>query len=358
MFFNELYGLFGVFIFILFVAFFRSDVLFDGGACLVEARDVEGAINLLRHAQCVCFEVLELHFKEVPLGDEVFVSFVSVIEFFIDDEDVVHEFLFGELLKFEGLDGVGVEGACGLEDGVGVSHQIDELGVGEHFYQFLDASRVWRVFGEELRAAGVPEGDANHFVEGVFPCLQFFGSDAVEEHVFVAILLHVAWEEPEVIVGVGAHVGECELFLLGQVHGEFHVVGGTFVGHEPGHVLFEERLSDHHEVREDGLIGGAEAKVFVAGEDVVDEGCAGAPVTEDEDGVVFERFVGKQFFVFSVLQRREGGEESADGFRQTIFSFPRRIHGATGGDGFERAPVSTDQRVDGEFVEFNETHDV
>ena len=91
MFFDELYGLFGVFIFILFVAFFRSDVLFDGGACIVEARDVEGAIYLLRHAQCVCFEVLELHFEEVPLGAEVFVSFVAVTEPSLDDEAVVHE---------------------------------------------------------------------------------------------------------------------------------------------------------------------------------------------------------------------------------------------------------------------------
>ena len=63
----------------------------------------------------------------------------------------------------------------------------------------------------------------------------------------------------EVIVVEGARVVQCELLLLRQVGSKLHVVGRTFVGHEPSHSGLEEPLECHHIMRENRLVGGGEA---------------------------------------------------------------------------------------------------
>ena len=158
-----------------------------------------------------------------------------------------------------------------------------------------------RVLAEELRAVGVPQGNLDQFGEGFLKYFQFGIADVIEQQVLVGIFLHVFRQEPEVVVRVGHHVGQGKLFFLRQVDGQLHVVGRTFVRHQPAHVLLEEGLSPHHQVRKYRLIGGVVAKMLVAGEHVVHEGGSAAPMSEDEHRVVFQGLVGQQFFIPFVL---------------------------------------------------------
>ena len=194
-----------------------------------------------------------------------------VVELGVDGEDVGFHLRGRDVLELERLDGVGEEAAGGLEHGVGVADEIDELRIGEHLHQFAHTARVGRILTEELRAARVPQRDLDKLHKRFFEHAKLLGRDVVEEQILVGILLHVAREEPEVVVRVGHHVSQGELLLLRQVDSQFHVVCRTFVGHEPAHVFLEEGLSPHHQVREDGLIGRIVAEVAVTGEDIVHE---------------------------------------------------------------------------------------
>ena len=332
MLFYEFAGAGFVVVLVLLVALLRTYVLLNGCACFVPAGNIERLVNLFGHTQGIGFKVLEFHFDKIALGDVLLVFLVLVIELGIDLKDILFNVFVAELLKFEGLDGIGEEGAGALEYGVGIAHEVDELGVGEHAHQFLDAARVGRVFGEELRATGIPERNLNHLLEGVLPTFEFLAGDVFEEHVLVAILLHIFGEEPEVVVGVWHHIGEGKLFLLRQVNGQLHVVCGALVGHEPRHGFLEERLPEHHEVGEDGLVGGAVAEMFVAGEHVVYKRGARAPMAEDEYGVLLHGFVGQEFLVAFVLKGFEDGEQAADGFGQQVLAAPFAVNVASGGD--------------------------
>ena len=267
-------------------------------------------------------------------------------------QDVLLQFLGRDVLQLQGLDGVGEEAARALEDGVRIAHQVDELGIGEHLHQLLDAPRVRRVLAEELGAVRVPQGNLDELDKRVLEQLQLFGRDVVEEEVLLRILLLVLGEEPEIIIGVRHHVGQGELLFLGQVHGQLHVVRGALVGHQPAHVLLEEGLPPHHQVREDGLIGGVVAEMLVARKDVVHEGRAAAPMAEDEHGVVLQRFVCQQFVITLVLQGGQRGEEAADSLGQPILVAVSGVYLSPGGHRLEGFPVGSHQGVDGEFIKF------
>ena len=74
-----------------------------------------------------------------------------------------------------------------------------------------------RVFREELCAARVPERDFDELCECFLERLQLLGGDALEEHVAVAVLLHVFRQEPEVVVRVRHHIGQREFLFLRKV---------------------------------------------------------------------------------------------------------------------------------------------
>ena len=143
-----------------------------------------------------------------------------------------------------------------------------------------------RILAEVLCAACVPKAYLDELLKGLLELLQFFVCDVLEGKEAVAPLLHSLGEEPEVVVVTGCHVCQGELFFLRQVGGKLHVVGRTFVGHHHFHDGLEETLQGHDVVWEDGLIGGSIAEVFVLRKDVVNEGCAASPMSEDEKWVV------------------------------------------------------------------------
>ena len=247
------------------------------------------------------------------------VLFVGFVKKGVGIEYVLLHFFVGDMLQFEGLDGIAVEGARAVEDGIGIADEIDELCIGVHLQDFPDASGVWWVLGEELCAASIPQGDAYHAVEGLAECTLFFFCSGFEGEEAAGIFHHAFRKNPKVVVGVRAGILEGEFLFLWQVGSQFHVVGGTLVGHQPSHGGLEEPLSEHDEVWKYRLVGGAVSEMFVAGEHVVYKGGAATPVAENEHGVVLERFVGKCLAKTAVLYKRQCRKQAANGFGEEEF---------------------------------------
>ena len=178
-----------------------------------------------------------------------------------------------------------------------------------------------RVLAEELSAMRIPQRYLDELDEGLLEQLQFLRRDVIEQEVLLGILLLIFREEPEIIIGVGHHVGQG-----GQVYGQFHVVRRTLVGHQPAHVFLEERLSPHHQMRKDGLISGVVAEMAVTREDIVHESRTAAPMTENEERVVLQGLVGQEFFVALVLQGSQRRKQTADSLGQPILVAVGRVN--------------------------------
>ena len=228
-----------------------------------------------------------------------------MVQFSINRKNVFLQFFIADVLQFQRLDGIGEEAACRFKYGVRVTHQVYEFSVREHFYQLFHTSGMRRIFAEELCTVGIPQRNLDEFGKGFFKHFQFGIADIIEQQVLICIFLHVFRQEPEVIVRVGHHVSQGKFFFLRKVYGQFHVVCRAFVRHQPAHVLFEERLPPHHQVREYCLIGSIIAEVLVAREYVVHERGSTAPVSEDKYRIMFQWLVGQQLFVTFVLQRSQ-----------------------------------------------------
>ena len=203
-----------------------------------------------------------------------------------------------------------------------------------------------RVFAQELGTVGIPQRNLDEFGEGLFKDFQFFSTDVLEKQVFVGVFLGIFRKEPEIIVGIRHHVGQGKLFFLRKVYRQLHVVGRTFVRHQPAHVLLEEGLSPHHQVREYGLVGRVVTEMLVAREYIVHEGSTAAPVSQNEYRVVFQRFVGQQLLVTAFLQGGKGGKQTAYGLGQAVFAFVGRVDGSASGNLLESFPVGSHQGID------------
>ena len=88
-------------------------------------------------------------------------------------------------------------------------------------------TRVRRVLGEILRAAGVPQTDLDNLHELLLEFALLRLGDVLEGEIAVAELHHLTREEPEVIVGAGRHIRERELLFLRQVGRQLHLICGT-----------------------------------------------------------------------------------------------------------------------------------
>ena len=86
----------------------------------------------------------------------VLVGLVLVIQLGVNGKDILFQLFVADVLKLQGLDGIGEETARALEHRIGIAHQVDELGVGEHLDQLFHAARVGRILAQELSAVRIP----------------------------------------------------------------------------------------------------------------------------------------------------------------------------------------------------------
>ena len=114
------------------VSAFFPHILFDGRAGFIKTREREFAVNAFGHAHGIGFEVLEFYLDKIAFGNQMSVLFVGFVKKVVGIEYVLLHFFVGDMLQFEGLDGIAVEGTRAVEDGIGIADEIDELGIGVH----------------------------------------------------------------------------------------------------------------------------------------------------------------------------------------------------------------------------------
>lgn len=99
-------------------------------------------------------------------------------------------------------------------------------------------------------------------------------------------------------------------------------------------------------MRKDRLIRRIVAKMFVARKYVMYKRSSASPMTKDENRRVFQRLFGQLLLEALLLHRRQQREESADGFRQSIFRAIMPTYLLPVGDGLKRFPICSNKIVD------------
>ena len=275
-----------------------------------------------------------------------------MIQLCINRKDILLQLFIADILQFQRLDCIGKETACRFKYRIRITHQVDKLGVREHFHQFFHPARMRRVLAEELRTLGIPQRNLDQFCEYLFKHFQFFVRDIIKQQILVRIFLLIFRQEPEIIIGIRHHVRQCKLFLLRKIHCQLHIIRRTLVRHQPAHILLEERLSPHHQMREYGLISCVIPKMLVAGEHVMYKSSSTPPVSQNEYRIMFQRLIGQQLFVAFILQCSQRRKQAAHRFRQPVLAFISSINITAGSDCLKRFPVGTYQRINRKFIKF------
>ena len=169
-----------------------------------------------------------------------------MIQFGINREYIVLQLSRSDILQLQGLNRISKETTSRLKYSIRITHQINKFCIGEHFHQFLHASRVRGILAKKLSTLRIPQRDLNQFGKSLLKNLQFRFTDSIEKQVFICIFLLISWQEPEIIVGIRHHVGKGKLFLLRQIDSQLHIIRWPLIRHQPTHVLFKEWLSPHH----------------------------------------------------------------------------------------------------------------
>ena len=137
-----------------------------------------------------------------------------------------------------------------------------------------------------------------------------------------------------------------------KVNGKFHIVRGTFVRHQPTHVLLEERLPPHHKMRKYSLVCRVVAEMLVAGENIMHKRSPATPVSQNEYRIMLQGLICQELFIASVLQRSQSGQQAADGFCQPILAFVGSTDVTTARYILECFPIRTYQGVYRKLIEF------
>ena len=99
-------------------------------------------------------------------------------------------------------------------------------------------------------------------------------------------------------------------------------------------------------MRKDRLIRRIVAKMFVARKYVMHKRSSTSPMAKDENRRVFQRLFGQLLLEALLLHRRQQREESADGFRQSIFRAIMPTYLLPVGDSLKRFPICSNKIVD------------
>ena len=269
---------------------------------------------MFSHSHCVRFEVLKLHLYQVSFRNACLVRFVLMIQFGINGQNILLKLLMTDILQFQRLNGVSKETTCAFENSIRITHQIDKLGIGEHLDKLFHTSRMRRILTKKLGSVRIPKRNLYQFDESLLKYFQLFLCDVIKQQVFIGILLLIFGQEPEIIIGVGHHICQSKLLFLRKVNGKFHIVRGTFVRHQPTHVLLEERLPPHHKMRKYSLVCRVVAEMLVAGENIMHKRSSATPVSQNEYRIMLQGLICQKLFIASVLQRSQSGQQAADSF--------------------------------------------
>ena len=104
-----------------------------------------------------------------------------------------------------------------------------------------------------------------------------------------------------------AHHAEHEFILLGPVPARGHVVHRTVGGHQERQQSRDEPLGQQKMVRLEALIRIRECVAFIQNQHLVEQGRAGAPMTDDKQGSFLDRRAGHAPAVESLLHITQDG---------------------------------------------------
>ena len=209
-----------------------------------------------------------------------------------------------------------------------------------------------RILTKKLGSVRIPKRNLYQFDESLLKYFQLFLCDVIKQQVFIGILLLIFGQKPEIIIGVGHHICQSKFLFLRKVNGKFHIVRGTFVRHQPTHVLLEERLPPHHKMRKYSLVCRVVAEMLVAGENIMHKRSPATPMSQNEYRIMLQGLICQELFITSVLQRSQSGQQAADSFCQPILAFVGSTDVTTARYILECFPICAYQCVYRKLVEF------
>ncbi len=109
-------------------------------------------------------------------------------------------------------------------------------------------------------------------------------------------------------------------------------------------------------MRKDGLISGGVPEMRVLRKNVMDKGSAAAPMTQNEQRIEVQGFVGQLFFVLSILKRHTDTQYSTYSLREQKFCLFLLRNMLIGGHSLESIPICTDQRIDRQLAKLYQSH--
>ena len=224
-----------------------------------------------------------------------------MIKLCIDRKDIFLQLFIANILQLQRLNRICKETACRFEYSIRVTHQVDKLSIREHFHQFLHPSGMRRVLTKKLSTVSIPQRNLNQFSEHLFKHLQFGIRYVIKQKIFISVLLLILRQKPEIIIGIRHHVRQSKLLFLGKIHCQFHIIRRTFIRHQPTHILFEERLSPHHQMRKYSLISSVIPKMLVTREHIMHKCSSTPPVSQNEHRIMLQRLISQQLLVTPVL---------------------------------------------------------
>ena len=158
-----------------------------------------------------------------------------------------------------------------------------------------------RILAKELSSLGIPQRNLNQLREYLFKHLQFGIRYIIKQKILIGILLLIFRQEPEIIICIRHHVRQSKLLFLGKIHCQFHIIRRTLIRHQPTHILFEERLSPHHQMRKYSLISSVIPKMLVTREHIMYKCSSTSPVSQNEHRIMLQRLISQQLLVTPVL---------------------------------------------------------
>ena len=127
----------------------------------------------------------------------------------------------GDILKLRALDCIPYETHRGLVNRIGIADEIYEFRIRIHFQEFLHAAGMRWILAQELLLSAHGESQVDEFLLLSLEFLHLLRRAILHYQELAPELGRMLRITPEMIVGAGRHVGQCELLLLRLVRIQF-----------------------------------------------------------------------------------------------------------------------------------------